>query len=281
MSTHSTSTPPAGLPAVLDLAAIKTKQQATWASGDFGHIGVRLQIVGETLCEAVDVHSGEEVLDVAAGNGNASLAAARRFANVTSTDFVPALLEQGRIRADAERMPITFHVADVEKLPFEDQSFDVVLSTFGVMFAPDPERAASELIRVLKPGGRIGMANWTPEGFIGQLFKGIGAFVPPPAGLKSPLAWGTEPRIVELFGPSATSLQTNRKMYTFRFHSVDHLIDYFRTYYGPTNKAFLALDATGQDALTEALRELVGDWNRSSRGGLVVQGEYLEIVITL
>lgn len=281
MSTHPASTPNTGSPAVPDLAAIKVKQQATWASGDFGHIGVRLQIVGETLCEAVDVHSGEKVLDVAAGNGNASLAAARCFADVTSTDYVPALLEQGRIRAEAERMPVTFQVADVEKLPFEDQGFDVVLSTFGVMFAPDPERAASELIRVVKPGGRIGMANWTPEGFIGQLFKVIGAFVPPPAGLKSPLAWGTEPRMVELFGPSATSIQTNRKMYTFRFRSVDHWIDYFRTYYGPTNKAFLALDPSGQDALTAVLREFVGNWNRSSRGGLVVQGEYLEIVITL
>ena len=194
-----------------DLAAIKARQQATWASGDFGQIGVRLQIVGESLCEAVDLLATDKVLDVAAGNGNASLAAARRFADVTSTDYVPALLEQGRRRAEADRLPITFQVADAEALPFADESFDVVLSTFGVMFAPNQERAASELLRVVKPGGRIGLANWTPDGFIGRLFEVMSALVPPPAGLRSPMEWGTEPRLVELFGPQATDIRTTRR----------------------------------------------------------------------
>ena len=188
-------------PPAPDLAAIKARQQATWAAGDFGQIGVRLQSVGESLCEAVDLRATDKVLDVAAGNGNASLAAARHFADVTSTDYVPALLEQGRLRAEADRLPITFQVADAEALPFDPESFDVVLSTFGVMFAPNQERAASELLRVVRPGGRIGLANWTPGGFIGRLFELMGAHVPPPPGLRSPMEWGSEPRLVELFGP--------------------------------------------------------------------------------
>ena len=184
-----------------DYAAIKKRQQVTWASGDFGRIGVTLQIVGEELCEAVGVSAADRVLDVAAGNGNASLAAARRFADVTSTDYVPELLEQGRRRAEAEGLPITFQVADAENLPFRDGEFDVVLSTYGVMFAPNQARAAAELLRVTKSGGRIGLANWTPDGFIGELFRTVGRFVPPPAGVASPAAWGTETRLVELFGP--------------------------------------------------------------------------------
>src|SRR5512145_272535 len=199
-----------------DFEAIKTRQQATWASGDFGQIGVRLQIVGESLCEAVNLRAHERVLDVAAGNGNASLAAARRFGEVTSTDYVPALLDQARARAEADRLPITFQVADAENLPFADESFDVALSTYGVMFAPNQDRAASELLRVVKPGGRIGLANWTPEGFIGRLFKVVGSFVPPPAGLRPPSAWGSEPRLVELFGPAARDIRTERKICAFR-----------------------------------------------------------------
>jgi SAM-dependent methyltransferase len=263
-----------------DLAAIKTRQQATWASGDFGQIGVRLQIVGESLCEAVDVQAFERVLDVAAGNGNASLAAARRFADVTSTDYVPALLEQGRRRAQADRLPIAFEVADAERLPFLDCSFDVALSTFGVMFAPDHERAAAELLRVVKPGGRIGLANWTPEGFIGRMFDLVGSFVPPPAGLRSPMAWGSEPRVVELFGPEAIDIRCERKVCTLRFASAEHWIDFFRTYYGPMNRSFAALDGAGQNALHKALTALAGQWNRSVRGGLVLPSEYLEVVIT-
>ncbi len=264
-----------------DPAVVKAKQQATWASGDFGHIGVRLQIVGETLCEAVDIQSEDKVLDVAAGNGNASLAAARCFANVTSTDYVVSLLDQGRRRAEADRLEIAFQEADAENLPFVDDTFDAVLSTYGVMFAPDQERAASELARVTKPGGRIGLANWTPEGFIGQLFKLVGSFVPPPMGLKSPLLWGTESRIDELFGGVASDIRTTRKMYAFRFRSAEHWVDYFRTYYGPMHKAFLALDPAQQEAFRAALTEFVQRWDSSRRDGLVVLSEYLEVVVTL
>jgi len=267
-------------PASPELEAIKARQQTMWASGDFGQIGVRLQLVGESLCEAVDLLANERVLDVAAGNGNASLAAARRFALVTSTDYVPALLEQGRQRAEADRLPITFQVADVEDLPFPDGSFDVALSTYGVMFAPDQERAAAELLRVVRPGGRIGLANWTPEGFIGELFKVVSSFLPPPSGLRSPMAWGTETRLVELFGPHATDLRTKRKVYPFRYGSAEHFIDFFRTHYGPTHKAFAALDAPGKQALHAALLEFLRGWNRNQGEALVVPGEYLEVVIT-
>ncbi len=263
-----------------DFTAIKAKQQATWASGDFGRIGVRLQIVGESLCEAADVHAGERVLDVAAGNGNASLAAARRFADVTSTDYVPALLEQGRRRAEADGLEITFEVADAEQLPFDDGSFDVALSTFGVMFAPNQERAAAELLRVVKPGGRIALASWTPEGFLGRLFQVVGSFVPPSGGLRSPMEWGSEPRLVELFGPVATDIRAERKMCAFRFASAQHWIEFFRAYYGPIHRAFAALDEAGQRAFHEALTALLEEWNRSRRGGLVIAAEYLEAVIT-
>jgi ubiquinone/menaquinone biosynthesis C-methylase UbiE len=263
-----------------DLGAIKQRQQATWAAGDFGQIGVRLQIVGESLCEAVDLHSTDQVLDVAAGNGNASLAAARRFATVTSTDYVPELLDQGRERARADRLPISFQVADVEQLPFPDESFDVVLSTYGVMFAPDQARAASEMLRVVRPGGRIGLANWTPDGFIGRLFDAVSAFVPPPAGLRSPMEWGTETRLVELFGPRAGDIRTERKSYVFRYRSAAHWVEIFRTYYGPTFKTFAALDEAGRQALDAALHELLREQNRSKRGALVVPGDYLEVVVT-
>jgi ubiquinone/menaquinone biosynthesis C-methylase UbiE len=273
------TTQPRTRPAAPDVEAIKSRQQATWASGDFGQVGVRLQIVGESLSEALDVLAGERVLDVAAGNGNASLAAARRFADVTSTDYVPALLEQGRLRASADRLDITFRHADAEQLPFLDASFDVALSTFGVMFAPDQERAASELLRVVRPGGRIGLASWTPEGFLGRLFETMSAFVPPPPGLTSPMAWGSEPRLAELFGAEASDIRSASKTYFFRFRSAEHWVDFFRTYYGPTHKAFAALDATGQQALTAALVELLGKWNVNRGTALVVPGEYLETVI--
>jgi len=266
-------------PSVPDYKAIKVRQQATWATGDFGRIGVQLQIVGESLCEAVDLRSTDVVLDVAAGNGNASLAAARRYADVTSTDYVPELLAQGRRRAEAEGLPMTTQLADAEDLPFGAGTFDAVLSTFGVMFAPNQKRAASELLRVTKPGGRIGLASWTPDGFIGELFRTIGRFVPPPAGLSSPAAWGTETRLVELFGTSAANIRTQRKPYVFRYRSAEHWIDVFRTYYGPVNKAFAALDAEKQVALHEEIRALLARFNR---GGdtLIAPSDYLEAVIT-
>ncbi|HEX9189960.1 MAG TPA: class I SAM-dependent methyltransferase [Vicinamibacteria bacterium] len=267
-------------PAAPDLAAIKSRQRATWASGDFGQIGVRLQSVGESLCEAVDLRATDKVLDVAAGNGNASLAAARHFADVTSTDYVPALLEQGKRRAEAERLPIAFEVADAEALPFPTASFDVVLSTFGVMFAPDQDRAAGELVRVTKPGGRIGLANWTPEGFIGRLFDLMKGFAPPAPGLPSPMDWGRETRLVELFGPSAADIRTHRRTYTFRYRSAEHWIEVFRTFYGPTHRAFAALDPAGQDALHAALLDFLGRWRRGSGPGLSIPGDYLEVVVT-
>jgi ubiquinone/menaquinone biosynthesis C-methylase UbiE len=264
-----------------DYAAIKARQQATWASGDFAVVGTTLQIVGETLAEAADVRAGEKVLDVAAGNGNATLAAARRFAEVTSTDYVPALLDKGRTRAAAEGLAVHFQVADVEQLPFADGSFDVVLSTFGCMFAPDHGRVAREMVRVLRPGGRIGMANWTPPGFIGRLFKVIGAHVPPPPGLRSPALWGTEPHLVELFGPRATDIQVERRIFNFRYRDAAHWVQVFRDWYGPTHKAFAALDAAGQARLERDIVALLEEFNTAGSASLVVPGEYLEIVVTV
>jgi SAM-dependent methyltransferase len=263
-----------------DFAAIKQRQQATWASGDFAVIGTTLQIVGESLAEAADIRAGERVLDVAAGNGNATLAAARRFAQVTSTDYVPALLERGRARAAAEGLAIDFRVADVEDLPFADGTFDAALSTFGAMFAPDHTRTAREMLRVVRSGGRVGFANWTPEGFLGALFKVVGAYVPSPAGLKSPMLWGSEPHIVELFGRQATDIRTERKHFNFRYRSAAHWIQVFRDFYGPTHKAFAALDVQRQNALEADLAALLDKWNTAGPGSLVVPGEYLELVIT-
>jgi SAM-dependent methyltransferase len=266
--------------AKIDFNAIKQRQQATWASGDFAIIGTTLQIVGETLAEAADVRAGERVLDVAAGNGNATLAAARRFARVTSTDYVQHLLDKGAVRAAAEGLEIEFQMADAEALPFDGGSFDVVLSTFGAMFTPDHARPASEMLRVVRSGGRIGLANWTPEGFIGQLFKVIGAYVPPPAGLKSPALWGTEPHLVDLFGSQSASIRAERKHFNFRFLSAAHWIEVFRDFYGPTHKAFAALDAAGQKALEQDIAALLERCNTAGPASLVVPSEYLEVVIT-
>jgi len=261
------------------LAAIKTKQQATWASGDFAVIGTTLQIVGETLVEAVDVGAGERVLDIAAGNGNATLAAAHRFAHVTSTDYVPDLLDKGAARARAEGLDVSFRVADAEALPYADSTFDVALSTFGIMFTPDHRKAASEALRVVRSGGRIGMANWTPEGFIGQLFKIIGKHLPPPAGPASPALWGTEPHIVQLFGPEAADIRCERRIFKFRYESAAHWIQIFRDFYGPTLKAFAALPPAGQKQLDADITELLNRLNIGGRRSLVVPGEYLETVV--
>lgn len=270
---------PAAQPASPDLSAIKARQQATWASGDFAFIGTTLQIVGELLAEAADVRAGERVVDIAAGNGNATLAAAHRFAEVTSTDYVPELLARGRLRAEAEGLNITFRVADAEALPFADGTFDVALSTFGVMFAPDHVRAAGEMLRVVRSGGRIGLANWTPEGFIGQLFRIVGTYVPPPPGLKSPALWGTEPHLVSLFGAQAADIRCVRRNFNFRYLSSAHWIQVFRDFYGPTLKAFAALDAAHQSALERDITALLERFNTAGNQSLVVPGEYLEVVI--
>lgn len=263
-----------------DFAAIKQRQQATWASGDYAAIGTTLQIVGETLAEAADVRAGERVLDVAAGNGNASLAAARRYAQVTSTDYVQALLDKGRARAQAEGLALQFRLADAEALPFDDGSFDVVLSTFGVMFTPEHRRAAAEMLRVLRDGGRIGMANWTPDGFIGRLFKLIGAHLPPPAGTQSPALWGSESHLVELFGTRAEQIRCERRHFNFRYRSPAHFVQVFRELYGPTHKAFAALDAPAAQSLERGITALLEELNVAGPNALVVPSEYLEIVIT-
>lgn len=262
-----------------DLAAVKTRQQAAWSTGNYAVVGTTLQIVGESLCEALDLRSGSRVLDVAAGNGNATLAAARRFCEVISTDYVGSLLEAGKVRALAEGQAILFQEADAENLPFADGSFDAVLSTFGVMFTPDQDKAAVELARVCRPGGRIGLANWTPESFIGQLFKTIGRYVPPAAGLKSPALWGTRARLEELFGKTAREIRTTSRHFTFRYRSPEHWIEVFRTYYGPTNKTFAALDAAKQAEFTRDILALIARDNRSGDGTMVLPAEYLEVVI--
>lgn len=267
-------------PDMPDFAAIKQRQQATWASGDFAVIGVTLQIMGESLAEAADIRANEKVLDIAAGNGNATLAAARRFAKVTSTDYVPALLEKGRRRAEAEGLQVDFREADAEHLPFPDASFDVAMSTVGVMFAPDHARCASEMLRVVRDGGRIALANWTPEGFVGQLFKTVGAHVPPPAGVQSPALWGTESHLADLFGERAAKIQATRKMFNFRYASPQHFVQVFRDFYGPTFRAFAALDPAGQQALEKDILALLGRFNIAGASSLVVPGEYLEVVIT-
>jgi SAM-dependent methyltransferase len=263
----------------LDLSAVKGRQQVAWSSGDYAIVGTTLQIVGESLCEALDVRSGASVLDVAAGNGNATLAAARRWCDVTSTDYVPALLDAGKKRADAEGHIVKFREADAEKLPFADASFDVVMSTFGVMFTPDQDQAARELIRVCKPGGQIGLANWTPEGFIGQLFKTIARYIPPAPGVKSPGLWGTRARLEELFGAGAKMIRATERDFVFRYRSPMHWIEVFRTYYGPLHKAFGALDTEKQGALMNDVLALLESGNRSHDRSLVLPSAYLEVVI--
>jgi ubiquinone/menaquinone biosynthesis C-methylase UbiE len=280
MMTLAATTSSDPTPQFADLEALKSRQQGAWSSGDYAIVGTTLQIVGEELCEALDVHAGHKVLDVAAGNGNASLAAARRWCDVVATDYVPALLDRARERADAERLKIQFREADAEALPFPDRSFDVVVSTFGVMFTPNQDRAAAELLRVCKPGGKIGLANWTPEGFIGQVFKTIGRYMPPPSGTKSPALWGTRARLAELFEPHAASVKSAQRHFVFRYRSPEHWLEIFRTYYGPLLKTFAALPPAAQADLERDLLGLIGQLNRSGDGSMVVPSEYLEVVVT-
>ena len=263
-----------------DLASLKIRQQAAWSSGNYAVVGTTLQVVGEQLCETLDLRAGSKVLDVAAGNGMASLAAARRWCDVTSTDYVPALLECGRARASADGLPIEFIEADAEYLPFGDSEFDVVVSTFGVMFTPNREKAASELSRVCKPGGRIGLANWTPEGFIGQVFKTLGKYLPPPSGAKSPALWGTRAALEEMFGAQSRSIKAEPRLFNFRYRSPEHFLDVFRTFYGPVLKAFATLDTASQQNLRNDLHALIVRMNKSGDTTMVVPSEYLEVVIT-
>ncbi|WP_315778746.1 class I SAM-dependent methyltransferase [Bradyrhizobium sp. SZCCHNPS1003] len=268
----------AGVTAEPDFTALKARQHSAWSSGDYAIVGNTLQIVGEELCEALDIRAGQKVLDVAAGNGNVTLAAARRWCKVVSTDYVPALLDRGRQRAAADGLSVQFQEADAEALPFGDGTFDVVVSTFGVMFTPRQERAAAELTRVCRSGGKIGLANWTPDGFIGQLFKTLGKYLPPPAGAKSPALWGTEARIREMFADAA-DIRCHRRHFAMRYRSPEHFVDVFKTYYGPVLKAFAALDGDRQADLKRDMLALIGTLNRAEDGTMVVPSEYLEVVI--
>jgi len=263
-----------------DFTAIKAKQNAAWASGDYARIGTTLQIVGESLAEAMDLRPGSTVLDVAAGNGNATLAFARRWCRVTSSDYVDTLLSRGRARAEAEGQDVAFRIADAEQLPFPDACFDAVVSTFGVMFAPNQGKAASELLRTCRPGGMIGMANWTPEGFIGQVFKCLGKHIAPPAGVNSPALWGASPWIERQFGPNARHIAIEGKAFVFRYRSPEHFMEVFRTYYGPVHKAFLALDPAGQATLAKDLSATIASFNTAKDGTMRVPSAYAEIVIT-
>ncbi len=258
---------------------IKARQRAAWSSGDYAVIGTSLQIVGEELCEALDVRSGRRLLDVAAGNGNAALAAARRGCLVTATDYVPALLERAAARARAEGLMLDCQLADAEALPFADNSFDMVTSTFGAMFTPDHEKPAREMLRVCRPGGRIGLANWTPEGFIGRLFLTIGRYVAPPPGLLSPALWGTTDHLQALFGNQA-EIRVQALDFVFRYQSPLHWIRTFRTYYGPVLKAFEALTPEAGKALQADLEALVSGFNRAEDGTMVVPATYLRAIIT-
>ncbi|MGH9035787.1 MAG: class I SAM-dependent methyltransferase [Acidimicrobiia bacterium] len=261
----------------MDYAAVTARQQQVWSEGDFARIGVTAVLVGELLCESVDIQPGERVLDVAAGSGNTALAAARRWAEVTATDFVPHLLETAARRAEAEGLPLTTQVADAQELPFPDASYDVVLSTFGAMFAPDQERTATELARVCRPGGRIGMANWAPDGMVGEMFRATAAHVPPPPGVRPTVDWGRQERLEELFGDAVSDLRVERRQFVFRYHSVEWALQYFRQWFGPTKVAFASLDPAGQEALG---RDLMAVWAKHNRaeGPLVAPADYLEVV---
>jgi ubiquinone/menaquinone biosynthesis C-methylase UbiE len=263
-----------------DFAALKTRQMGAWASGDYAVIGTTLQIVGEQLAETCDLRCDERVLDVAAGNGNVTLAAARRGCQVTSTDYVSSLLERGAERARAERLNVQFQLADVEELPFADGSFDAVVSTFGVMFAPDQVRAAAEMARVCRPGGRIGLANWTPDSLVGRIFKILGRYIPPPAGVQPPSLWGVVPHLHTLFGEQAAGINATPRTFQFRYRSAAHFIEVFRTWYGPMHKAFAALDTDKAKALEQDLTDLLNELNRAGAASLVAPSEYLEIVVT-
>jgi ubiquinone/menaquinone biosynthesis C-methylase UbiE len=264
-----------------DLEAIKTRQQETWASGDYAAVGATIPIISEWLCDSADLRAGWRVLDVAGGSGNTALAAARCGCEVVSIDYVPSLLARASERARAEGLAVEVIEGDAEALPFPDASFDAVVSVVGVMFAPDHERAAAELARVCRPGGTIAVANWTPDGFIGELFATTGTHVPPPAGLRPPPLWGTEEHVRALLGDRVQDLRATRRSYTFRQRSPERFVEFFRQHYGPTLKAFAALDADGRRALAEDIAALVRRFDRLGGDGPVAcPADYLEVVAT-
>ena len=265
-----------------DLSTIKARQQKTWASGDFAMVASRIVLVSELLADTADLRAGSHVLDIACGNGNAALAAARSGAHVVGVDYVPSLLEDGRARAVAEGLGVEFKLGDAEDLPADDSSFDAVLSVFGTMFAPDHQRTADEIVRVTRSGGTVGLASWTPDGFIGEMFRVITAHVPAPVGVRSPLLWGTGTHLAELFGDSVTDVRSVERTCTFRFTSPEEFVTFFRRWYGPTLKAFEALDEAGRTALATDLADLARRWDRHQDGGSVaLPATYLETVLTV
>jgi SAM-dependent methyltransferase len=264
-----------------DLQAVTQVQQQIWSKGDFAMVANLVYHPAENLAEALDLVPDERVLDVASGSGNAAIAAARRtWGNVVSSDYVPALLERGRERAAAERLEIEFVEADAQDLPFDDASFDVAISIYGAMFAPDQEKTAAELLRVVKPGGRIGMGNWCPDGAVGTMFKTIAKHAPPPPGIDSPLLWGTEERLRELFGDKISDLRVERRVSRQPFRSADHYIEFFRTYFGPTQMAYERVGPEGEQALTDELRSFLEEANTAGERALVLEADYLEVIAT-
>ena len=265
-------------PTTPDFGAIKQRQQQTWASGDFHAVAARIMLVAEHLCDTADLHAGWRVLDVATGSGNAAIAAARLGCTVVGVDYVPALLERGRERAAAEGLEVELLEGDAEELPFPNDSFDAVTSVFGSMFAPDHARAAAELLRVCRPGGTVALASWTPEGFIGELFRTQAAHVTPPAGVPSPMLWGNEAHLRELFGEGIAGLEVAERTFTWRFASAREFVSFFRAWYGPTLKAFAALDDAGRDSLESDLIALVERYDRLCGGAIAIPATYTEAV---
>ncbi len=262
----------------VDFESIKNKQRTAWGTGDYPRVGNTLQIIAERLVEAAGVRAGQRVLDVASGQGNAAMAAARRFAEATGMDYVPELLQQGRERAAAEHLDVTFTEGDAERLPAPDAAYDVTLSTIGVMFAPDQQRAADELVRVTRSGGVIGLASWTPQGLVGQMFGTIGRYAPPPPGIRSPMLWGTEDRLTELFGDRVQWVALNRRTFDFCYHSPQHFSEWFRLYYGPITKLAGTLDEATAQRFAADLAEVPRPFNRADDGTVLAGGEYLEAI---
>ena len=261
-----------------DLAAVKQRQQQAWASGDFHVVAARIMLVAEHLVDTADLHAGWRVLDVATGSGNAAIAAARLGCTAIGVDYVPALLQRGRQRAAAEGLEVALLEGDAEALPFPERSFDAVTSVFGSMFAPDHERAAAELLRVCKPGGTIALASWTPDGFIGELFRAVARHVSPPAGVRSPMLWGTESHLRELFGEEIASLEVSERTFTWRFVSAEAFVEFFRAWYGPTLKAFAALEGAARNALETDLVALARRFDRLGTDAIAIPATYTESI---
>ncbi|HXQ89137.1 MAG TPA: class I SAM-dependent methyltransferase [Solirubrobacterales bacterium] len=264
-----------------DFEAITQVQQGIWSKGDFAMVASLVFNASESLAEDLAIVPGERVLDVACGSGNGAISAARRsWGGTVGADYVPALLERGRERAAAERLDVEFVEADAQDLPFEEASFDVTMSIFGAMFAPDQPKTAAELLRVTRPGGRIGMANWTPGGSVGQMFQTIAKHAPPPPGVEPPLRWGDEGSVRELLGDGVSEISFERRLSRQPFRSADHYIEFFRTYFGPTQTAYERVGPEGEEALTSDLRSFLEAANTAGDRAMVLEAEYLQVIAT-